>query len=80
MFVGFVGTFTCCNFGEMTSYQFEMFDEQLYQSNWYLFSNEMQRMLIVFMSFTVQPAILHGYGNVEATRATFKQVILLGLN
>lgn len=74
MFVTFVITFICCNIGEMTSNQFDLFDEQLYQCNWYLLSNEMQRMLIIFMPITQQPSIIRGFGNVEVRQETFKMV------
>lgn len=72
----FVFIFICCNIGEMMTNQFKIFDEQLYQCNWYSFSIGMQKIFAIFMSFSRQPAVVHGFGNIEMTRITFKEVLI----
>lgn len=76
MMTAFVLMYAFCDFGEQMTNQFETFDEQLYQRKWYLFPIEMQHMLVTFMSITQQPAIIHGFGNTEVSRDTFKKVFI----
>lgn len=56
------------------TYQFSMFNEMLNKTNWYLYPAEMQRMLVIFISITQEPSFIRGYGNIECTRDSFKQV------
>lgn len=63
--------FFLCECGELVLSQFDAFNNQLYQCNWYLFSMEMQRMLVIFMINTQQPPTIHGFAN---TRDAFKGV------
>lgn len=58
----------------MLSYQFRMFNEELWQRDWYLFPIELQRMLVIFMLDTEQSMIIRGYGNIKCTRDAFKGV------
>lgn len=60
--------------GEMLLRQFFRFDNALYQSNWYLFPIETQRMLLIVIANAQQPIIIHGFGNVACTREVFKKV------
>lgn len=70
----FAATFLCCEFAQMVTKQFDEFDNELCQCDWYLLPMEIQRMLPIFMSCTQQPAIFHGYGQIEGSRDTFKTV------
>lgn len=63
-----------CEFGEMVTHQFNAFHEVLCQCNWYKFPLDVQRMLVIFMSDTQQPAFIRGYANIECTREAFKNV------
>ena len=72
--VTFVLIFACYDSGELMTNQFEIFDKQLCECNWYLFSIEMQRILVIFITITKQPTIIRCYGNIEITRETFKKV------
>lgn len=63
-----------CEFGEIVSNQFNVFDGTLCQCNWYAFPIEMQRLLVTFMTSTQRPAIIRGYANTEFTRDAFKSV------
>lgn len=69
--------FVECEFGEMITYKFDTFNEELCESRWYLFSNEMQRMILIFISNTQQPVYIRGYGNIVCARDAFKQVKLI---
>lgn len=77
VFWSFVVMLLFCFLGEMVTHQFNMFNETLNNTNWYLFPNELQRMLVIFMSITQQSTLIRGYGNNECTRDAFKQVLML---
>lgn len=64
----------CCEFADMVANQFDEFDSELCQCKWYLLPIETQRMLLIFMSITQEPAIFYGYGQIEGSRETFKTV------
>lgn len=70
----FIHIFFVCEFGQRLSGQFDMLDAAFCQCKWYLLSIELQRMLVIVMSITQQPVILQGYGNIQCTRGSFKQV------
>lgn len=64
-----------CEFGEMITGQFIAFnDDELSQLSWYLFSVELQRLLVIFMAFTQKPMTVRGSGNIKCTRESFKKV------
>lgn len=75
LFVVFAYLYMFCELGEKVSKQFEMFDDALSQCNWYAFPLKIQRILIIFMANSQDPAFLRGYGNILCTRETFKKVI-----
>lgn len=54
--------------------KFDKFNEALRDTNWYLFSNEMQRMVLLFMTFVQQPTSIHGYGDAVCRLESFKKV------
>lgn len=72
----FVQLFFVCEIGERVSQEFEMFDETLYQSKWYLFPIELQRMLVIVVSNAQQSVFVQGFGNILCTRDSFKRVRL----
>lgn len=74
MFGTFSAVFLCCEFGQMVANHFDLFHNELCQCDWYLSPIEIQRMLLIFMVSTQQPAIFHGYGRIEGSRDTFKTV------
>lgn len=63
-----------CEFGHQLTSQFNRFDERLCHSKWYLLPMDLQKMLVIVMTNTQQPAYLHSYGNIELTRNSFKEV------
>lgn len=74
LFYAFAYTFLFCTFGEMVTHQFNVFSEELYMCDWYMFPLELQRMLIIFIANAQQPATVHGFGDTTCTRDTFKRV------
>lgn len=75
MFWTFAFVLIFCELGDMVSSQFVVFNDSLERLNWYLFPIEMQKMMIIVMAKTQQPALLRGFGNIVCTRETFKKVI-----
>lgn len=70
----FAFVFFYSELGERVTLQFNVFYELLCQGKWYLFSIDVQKMLIIFMMDAEQPAIIQGYANVQCTRDSFKNV------
>lgn len=66
--------FLICEFGEMITNEFEMFDNEFGQCNWYRFPIEIQRMFVTVTANTQQPEILQAFGNTPCTREIFKKV------
>lgn len=64
-----------CEFGEMVTHQFHLFDDEIYRCNWYLLPVRLQKMHLIFMQNTQQPTIIRGYPNIWCTREIFKMVI-----
>lgn len=69
---GFI--FFICEPGEMVTYHFEHFYDELGRSDWNLYPIEVQRIYLTFVLETQQPIIIKSYGNISCTRDTFKQV------
>lgn len=66
--------FCICEIGESVTQQFDVFDKTLKRSKFYLMPIELQRMLVIVLSNSQQPILLHGYGGIQCTRESFKQV------
>lgn len=54
---------------------FDKFDAQLCQSNWYLYSIKMQRIILIFTLDTQQLVPIRGYGSIVCSREFFQSVI-----
>lgn len=67
--------FLLCEFGGNVTKQYELFDDELWKCDWYLFPIELERKYVIFMSYTQQPAMIRGYGNVRCVRDSFKNVM-----
>lgn len=80
MIWSFAANLICCNYGEYLVHRFDMVEQELYKSDWYLFPLEMQRMLIVVIPNLQHPTVIRGYGNVTCTRQTSKTVHLFDLD
>lgn len=62
------------NFGEQVSNRLDAIRDGITECEWYLFPNEVQKMFLTIMTATQQPIIFRGFGNILATRETFKKV------
>lgn len=74
LFWSFLIIFLVCEFGEMISSRFIMFNDCLEQCNWYSFPIEMQRMYIIVTVTTQRHVVLHAFGNAECSREANKKV------
>lgn len=74
LFWGFLVIGLVCEFGEMVSSRFIMFNDHLEQCRWYLFPIEMQRMFIVVTVNTQRSTVIHAFGNAECSREANKKV------
>lgn len=70
----FISMFWICNFGQSLTNQFHEVSDAICQSDWYSFSPDVKRMVMMIMMTAQQPVILRGFGNVLCTRETFKKV------
>lgn len=69
----FMGVFT--EFGELVTDQFEMFNDTLNQSRWYLYPIDVQQMLLLLTANAQRTTFIQGFGNIICARETFKGVI-----
>lgn len=76
----FIVIFGYCELGELLSAEFIKFDDELCQCKWYLFPIEVKQIISIFMGETQQLTVFRGYGNIECTRQSFKEVIHLFLS
>lgn len=67
-----VAIYTFC--GDAVSNQFELFNDELCQSKWYLFPIELQQILPIVVANVQQPTTVRGFGNTFCTREAFKKV------
>lgn len=63
-----------CEFGATVIEQFELLNDELNKSNWYLFSTDVQRMFSFLMANTQKSSCIRGFGNISCTRAALKKV------
>lgn len=66
--------FLICEPGTKMSIQFAAYGEQVEQSAWYLLPIELQRMYMIFVSYTQNPIKLSSYGGIGCERVTSKVV------
>lgn len=68
----FVGAF--CEFGERVNNAFIDLNRVFDRLSYYLFPNEIQRILPTLLMAFQQPVLLRGFGNLIFERTTFKMV------
>lgn len=79
IFWAFVAVLGLCILGEIMSNRFDRFYEVLCNRNWYLFSIEMQRMLVIFMPFAQESVTIRGGRTTTCRLETFKKVKYFGI-
>lgn len=68
--------FLFCEMGEQMSSHFNKIDDIFSEMDWYLFPAATQRMMPTILMMTQQPVQFLGFGNIPASRDTFKNVRL----
>lgn len=69
--------FYICETGQDVSDRSNKFGDEIYKCDWYLLPHKLQRMLIIILINAQEPVYIRGFGNVECTRESFKQVKLI---
>lgn len=70
----FVSVFVVCEFGQKVCDAFFEIDDEICQLDWYLFSIEIQKILLTLMINTQKPVSLGVFGNITCDREDFKKV------
>ena len=66
--------FMICELGQRISNAFEEIDDVIAQFNWYLFSDELKRMLPIILMNTQAPVVFECFGSISCSREAFKKV------
>lgn len=66
--------FVHCEAGERVTDRFYIFHHEICHLDWYIFPMKTQKMLLIILSSTQQPAVIQGYANTQCTRDAFKSV------
>lgn len=66
-----------CQFGQQLTDEFVAFEQTIYESYWYLFTMDVQRLFIIVTMLSQKPVELKGFGNIHCTLETFKNVIVI---
>lgn len=74
MFWAFAQICLFCECGERLSDQYNDIDIKLFQSNWYTFPKDIQKLIPILLNGTKRPAVLRGIGNIILKRKAFKNV------
>lgn len=68
------GGFVVNEMGQRFSDAFNKVDDAVSQLNWYLFPNEVQRMLPTFIINTQEPVVIRFFGSNVCSREQYKKV------
>lgn len=63
-----------CYYGKLASDFFTLFDACLYESNWMVLTNDLQKTFILMIAYGQRRIFYHGYGFVELNLETFLKV------
>lgn len=63
-----------CEMGERACDMFFMIDDTIEETDWYLYSTGIQRMLPAIMIVTQKPIYVELFGSITASRETFQGV------
>lgn len=74
IYLSFGAIFIFCNCGENLTSRFNELSDAIYECEWHLFPNNIQRVLPIIMNSAQKAIILRGFGNVSCTREAFKEV------
>ena len=74
VFWTFALVFATCEFGQMVTQSFIEVDYSIVQLNWYLFPQEVQKILPILMASVQKPIQFSVFGSIKSGRETFKNV------
>lgn len=64
----------------MVTGRFDEYNDELWQSDWHSFPNDIQRLQIIVIMSTKESTILRGYANALCTREALKAVLQTGFS
>lgn len=70
----FVLIFLFSELGERLTNQFNEINKEILDYDWYAFPISIQKLIPTILTGTQDPVVIRGYGNINCTRDTFKQV------
>lgn len=70
----FGGAFVVCELSERLSNSFAGVGQMVNQFDWYDFTDDMQRMLLIVFMHVQEPVVLGCFGSITCSRETFKRV------
>lgn len=71
---GIAGVFLSCDLGQRSSDNWNAINLKFDQFDWYLFPNELKRILPIIIAVAQQPAELKCFGSFSLSREVFKKV------
>lgn len=71
--------FIACELGQRLTDAFEEIEDIVDHFDWYLFPNEIKRILLIVMVIAQQPVEMECFGSISCSRVTFKNVGIDGL-
>lgn len=71
---GFGLVFTVCELGQRVSHSFTEINSIVDQLDWYLFPNEIQKIMPIIINNVQQPIEIECFGDVRCNRKSFKKV------
>lgn len=66
--------FMFCEFGKCVTDLFDGIPNIIFESEWYTFPIEIQKILPTLMVASQQPVVIQGFANLQCTREAFKKV------
>lgn len=73
-FFSFGIVFVACEFGQRVSNAFGEINSVVGQFDWYLFSDDLQKILPIIINFAQQPVNIEFFGNISCNRLVFESV------
>lgn len=74
MFFAFALIFLFCEVGERIISACDRINDEIWMSFWYEFPSDIKKMLSFVISFAQHPIKIHGLGNIQCNRQSFKEV------
>lgn len=79
IFLNMLNLFLYCFFGRMATESFEQMAICLYQANWPVLPNHLQKYFLLMIANAQRPLYYHGFGMVAMNLQTFTKVLMIQL-